>query len=53
MAKRWFLVGGVLLLVLLFVVGCGIPQETYDAVLAERDEAQAKVASLQSGLDKA
>ena len=48
------------LLVSLLVVSCGIPQEDYDAVLAERDAAltkteslQAEVASLQSDLSKA
>lgn len=50
MAKRWFLVGVMLLLVSLMMVGCGVPQEEHDAVLAERDAAQAELASLQSDL---
>jgi len=41
------------LTVLLLLSGCGIAQEEYDAVLAERDAAQAEVASLQSDLAKA
>ena len=49
MAKRWLLVGLVFLLSLV-VVGCGISQEEYDAVLAERDGAQAQVAPLQRDL---
>ena len=50
MLKRWFLVGVMLLLASSLVVGCGIPQEEYDAVLAERDAAQAEVESLKSDL---
>lgn len=53
MVKRWFLVGAMLLLVSLLVVGCGIPQEEHDAVVAELDSAQAQVASLQSDLTEA
>lgn len=53
MLKRWLVVGLMLLLVTLLVVGCGIPQEEYDAVVAERDTAQTQVASVQSKLDKA
>lgn len=49
--KKWLLVG-VMLLVSLLVVGCGIPQEDYNAVVDERDTAQAEVASLQSKLSK-
>lgn len=41
------------LMVLLLLSGCGIPQEDYDAVAAERDATQAQVASLQSELNKA
>ena len=52
MVKRWFLVGVMLLLVPLLVVGCGVAQEDYDAVLAERDAAQAQVASLQSDMSE-
>lgn len=50
MKKRWFAVGVVLLVVSLLVVGCGVPQEEHDAVLAGRDAAQAEVALLQSDL---
>ena len=53
MVKRWFAVGVTVLLVSLLVVGCGVPQEEHDAVLAEQDAAQAEVTSLQSDLDKA
>jgi thiol-disulfide isomerase/thioredoxin len=49
MLKRWFLVG-LVFLVSLIVVGCGVPQEEHDVALAERDTAQAEVASLQSEL---
>jgi cell division protein FtsL len=49
MLKRWPLVG-LVFLVSLVVVGCGVPQEEHDTVLAERDAAQAEVASLQSEL---
>jgi chromosome segregation ATPase len=52
--KRKVLKLGVLLLVIsLVVVGCGIPQETYDVVVAERDAAQSEVQVLQGELDKA
>jgi hypothetical protein len=36
----------------LLFAGCGVPQENYDAVLDERDAAQAEVSSLESELDK-
>jgi len=49
MVKRWFLVS-VTLLLLGLVVGCGIPQEQYDAVLAERDQAQQELQSLKAEL---
>ena len=52
MVKRWFLVGVMLLLASLLVAGCGVPQEDYDAVVAERDAAQAQVASLQSDMSE-
>jgi thiol-disulfide isomerase/thioredoxin len=48
-AKRWF-AAGLMLLVFLPVTGCGVPQEKYDAVVAERDAAQVEVASFQSQL---
>ena len=52
MAKRWLLVAAMVLACVL-AVGCGIPQEEHDAVLSERDAAQAQVASLQSDLTEA
>ena len=50
MVKRGFAVGMAVLLVCLAAVGCGIPQEEHDAVVAERDTGLAKVASLESDL---
>lgn len=59
MRRKQFLLGAMVLLVSLLVVSCGIPQEEYDVVLAERNTAltkteslQAEVASLQSDLSK-
>lgn len=49
MKKRCFLIGTTLLL-LVFVVGCGIPQEQYDAVLAERDQTQQELQSVKAEL---
>jgi outer membrane murein-binding lipoprotein Lpp len=40
----------VVAMVFLFLSGCGVPQEEYDAVVAERDAAQSQVASLESDL---
>ncbi len=40
-------------MVLLLLSGCGIPQEAHDAVVAERDAAKSQVASLQSDLAEA
>lgn len=40
----------VVAMVFLFLLGCGVPQEDYDAVVAERDAAQTQVASLESDL---
>jgi outer membrane murein-binding lipoprotein Lpp len=49
--KRIVLVGITLLLLALFA-GCGgVSQEDYDAAVAERDDAQAQIATLQSQLD--
>ncbi|HEY87664.1 MAG TPA: hypothetical protein G4O06_06560 [Dehalococcoidia bacterium] len=54
MLKKWFLVGAMLLLSAALVVGCGgIPQEDYDAVVAERDASKAQATSLQSDLTAA
>ncbi len=52
MLKRWFLVGVMFLLPLL-VVGCGIPTKDYDAAVAAKEAAETKVASLQSDLSEA
>jgi TolA-binding protein len=54
MLKKWFLVGAMLLLSAALVVGCGgIPQEDYDAVVADRDASKAQATSLQSDLTAA
>lgn len=53
MGKRWFLVGVMLLLASLLVVGCGVPEEEHEAVVAERDAAQAQVSELASSLEEA
>lgn len=51
MVKRWFLVGGILLLVALLMAGCGVAQEQHDAVVAERDSTQAELQSVRSELE--
>lgn len=52
MVKRGFLVGAILLLVSLLLIGCGVPKEDYEAVVAERDstiaERDSALAELQS-----
>lgn len=53
MKKGDFLASGILLLVSLLVIGCGIPQEQYDTVVAERDSTQAELFSVQSELKTA
>jgi len=57
MKKRWFLVGGIFLLVSLLLIGCEevgwVSKEDYAAVLAERDAAQAQVSELASSLEEA
>ena len=50
MAKRWFLVGGILLLVPLLIVGCGIPQEQYDALASDLSNAQQELQSVKGEL---
>jgi len=45
------LIGTILLLIPFLCISCGIPQQDYDAVVAEKYEAQAEVSSLQSELD--
>jgi hypothetical protein len=50
MRKRWFLIGGTFMLVSLLLIGCGVPQEDYDSVIAERDSAQAELQSVKAEL---
>ena len=51
MKKQWFLVVMIFLLVPWLLVGCGVAQEMYDAVMAERDSLVAQLQSVQSELD--
>lgn len=51
--RRWFAAGVMIFLVSLLVAGCGIPQEDYDAVIAEREAAEAQAASLRGQLTTA
>ena len=51
MRRRWILVGMMFLLLPWLLVGCGISQELYDAVTAERDSLVAQLQSVQSELD--
>jgi len=53
MAKKWFLVGGILLLVSLLVVGCGVPQEQYDALSSDLSKAQQELQSIKAELGSA
>ena len=48
MRRKQYILGAMVLLVSLLMVSCGIPQEVYDVVLAERNAAQNKVESLQT-----
>jgi uncharacterized protein YkwD len=48
MKKEWFVLGIVILLVPWLVVGCGISEEVYNTVVAERDAVQAQVTNLES-----
>ncbi|MFC1958991.1 family 16 glycoside hydrolase [Chloroflexota bacterium] len=50
MKIKWFLVGVMLLLVSSLAVGCGIPQDDYDAVVTERDAASTQAETLLSEL---
>lgn len=52
MKKRWFQVG-VMLLLSLLVVSCGVSQDYHDSVVDERNTLQVQVTSLQKDLDKA
>lgn len=49
MVGRWFIFG-VILLVSLLIVSCGVPEEDYEVVVSERDAAQNQLESLQSDL---
>ena len=51
--KSILVIGITLVMAAVLLSACGIPQEDYDAVVVERDAAQAEVASLQGDLDKA
>lgn len=53
MKKQWFLVAMIFLLVPWLLVGCGISQELYDAVSAERDSLVANMQSVQGELEAA
>ena len=44
--KKRFLIGAAVLLTSILVVGCGIPQEEYDAMSAERDALMVEKATL-------
>ena len=48
MRKRWPMFGAIFLLIPCLLVGCGVSEEVYNAVVAERDVAQAQVTNLQS-----
>jgi hypothetical protein len=50
MSKKWLLVCIPLLSIALLVTGCGVPKEDYDAVIAERDSAQAEIQSVKAEL---
>ena len=53
MAKRYFMVGLVLLVASLSMVSCGIPQTDYAAALAEAEAAKSQASSLQNDLSTA
>lgn len=50
--KRWFLIGVMVLLVIPLLSGCGIPQEDYDAVVADKEAVETKIPALESDLSK-
>ena len=50
MVKRWFTIVVTLLVVSFLVVGCGIPQEEHDAVIADLAAAESNLAAVQSEL---
>ena len=51
MIKNWFLFGLILLLLTWLLVGCGVTQGQYDAMVAERDSALAMLEPVQGELD--
>ncbi|MFC2065925.1 TIGR04197 family type VII secretion effector [Chloroflexota bacterium] len=51
MKKRWFLIGVIFLLLPWLVVGCGVAQEQYDAVVAQLDNAQQELQSVKTELE--
>jgi len=51
MIKTWFLVGVTLLLVSLLLLGCGISEQEYNAVVAERNSIKAELESTRSELE--
>jgi len=53
MGRRWILVGMMFLLLPWLLVGCGISQELYDAVIAERDSLMTQFQSVQSEFEAA
>ena len=53
MVKKLPLVCAILASIALLVTGCGIPQEDYDAVIAERDSAEAKIERMKTDLETA
>ena len=52
MRKRWFLAGMIFLLVPFLTIGCGIPQEQYDAVTFDLGTAQQELQSAKVAYDK-
>ncbi len=53
MATRWFLFGVILLLMSTLVVGCGIPQDKHDVVVADLGKAQQELQSVKAELTAA
>lgn len=51
MVKRWLLVGMIFLLVPWLVVGCGVAQEQYDAVVSDLGKAQQELQSVKGELE--
>jgi DNA repair exonuclease SbcCD ATPase subunit len=53
MKKRWFLVGMIFFLVPWLLVGCGVAQEEYDAVVSQLGSAQEELQTVKSELGAA